>query len=209
VNSELEGYFGYDEKIPSSIRPIFVWLCQDVLSIVIKWNFYLCLFGNEENAGLLSDTALGSFRIIEESLRHDLTMSICRLGDPSRDKRGYCNLSFQTLRELVKHDSIDGLSKLVDEFLEAHKPVKKYRHKQIGHSDLNVRIKPQENFLPDIGRTQIDRIVKLSCQILQKVNQHYTSSEIMFLPKLLGGAEDLVYWLNRGWESEQVGHRRW
>ncbi len=201
MTNDLEGYFGYDEKIPSKIQSTFVWLCQDILSIIIKWNFYLKLFGNNENTSLLSDMALGSFKIIEESLRHDLTMSICRLGDPYKDSKGNRNLSFQTLGILVESDNIDGLPKLIQDFLEAYKPVEKFRNKQVGHSDFNVRIEPQKYFLPGIGRSQINRIIQLSCQILQSIIQHYSSTEIVFLPRLLGGAEDLIYWLKRGQEK--------
>jgi hypothetical protein len=171
-------------------------MCQDVLSIVRKWGFYLELFDNKENLGLLSDTALGSFSIIEESLRQDLTLSICRLSDLSRDRKGNRNLSLQTLVENC--DNIEGLFKLLQDFLEACAPIEKYRNKRVGHNDLNVRLMPNDYIVPNIRKSQIEKIIQQSCAILKLINQHYSSSDIAFPSRIFGGAEDLIYWLKRG-----------
>ena len=73
---EIKDAFGYSEKLPEDIKEIFVWLCQDLVSLQDKWRFYTDLFGSEENTSLLSELALSSFRIIEESLRNDMILRI-------------------------------------------------------------------------------------------------------------------------------------
>ena len=75
----FENSFGYNVKIPDSFQEIFMWLCQDVVMLQSKWIFYLDLFSNPKSASLLSKLASASFQIIEEALRMDMTMSICRL----------------------------------------------------------------------------------------------------------------------------------
>ncbi len=180
--------FGYNSLVPEDAREIFMWLCQDVAALHNKWHFYLELYSSEEHAALLSELALGSFNIIEESLRSDMTMSICRLSDPVKTA-GKPNLSLQTLAK--KCHGFDGLSELPDDFLEARDPVRRYRHKRVGHNDLNTTIKPHENPLPGIGRTQIDTILDLAGRVLNVVYQNFVDSESSFTPFLIGGADPL------------------
>jgi len=90
--------FGYDIRLPENIREVFMWLCQDVTSLQSKWSLYLKLFSNQEDTMLLSELALGFFQVIEESLRNDITMAICRLSDPPKSM-GKDNLSLKTLVE--------------------------------------------------------------------------------------------------------------
>jgi len=186
--------FGYNQKLPENIREIFMWLCQDVASIQYKWSFYLELFSSQENTALLSDLAQSSFNIIEESLRADLTMAICRLSDPPQSEGKKDNLSLLTLTQQCGR--IDNVTELLRDFRDTCKPVRQYRNKRVGHNDLNTTIKPHDNPLPEIGRGQIDRIVQLASKILNAISQHYASDlELSFKPFAIGGANDLIYWL--------------
>ncbi len=186
--------FGYDQRLPENIRGVFMLLCQDVALLQNKWSFYLELFSSQENTELLSDLAKRSFQIIEESLRDDLTMSICRLSDCPRSY-GKDNLSLATL--IQKCGKIDSTNELFREFSDACAPVRRYRNKRVGHNDLNAAIKPHDNPLPGIGRSQIDSIVELASKILNVIYQHYfVNEELYFRPFVIGGADDLLYWLN-------------
>ncbi len=75
---------GCNEKIPEEIRDACADLRNDVAMLHVKWSFYLELFQEPENAQLLSNLARAFFQTVEESLRADMIMSICRLSDPSR-----------------------------------------------------------------------------------------------------------------------------
>lgn len=198
----LNDAFGYDPKLPDNLREIFVWLCQDVAALREKWSFYLELFGSEENTDLLSELVLASFQIIEEALRNDIILSICRLSDPIKSL-GYENLSFETLKPLVKELSLpDNTSKLFEDFQSACELVQKYRNKRVGHNDLNTRIKPQDNPLQGIGRDRIDQIIQLAEQILNLVYQHFVGGELVFESDPLGGADALIFWLKTAKEYE-------
>lgn len=202
VDEMSNNYLGYNSSLPEEIRKIFMWLCQDVASLQMKWSFYLELFSSQENTSLLSDLALGSFNIIEESLQSDLTMSICRLSDPVQSM-GKDNLSLSTLAQQCS--KIDNVSELIEDFLDACAPVRQYRNKRVGHNDLNTTIKPHDNPLPGIGRSQIDRILELASEILNVVYQNFVNTELFFNPVLIGGADSLIYWLKvaRQYETEK------
>src|SRR5262249_36271491 len=65
------GTFGNLPALPEEIREIYMWLCQDVVALNRKWDFYQGLFGKSENFAVF-DLAPLAFRIIEESLKNDL-----------------------------------------------------------------------------------------------------------------------------------------
>lgn len=188
----FENRFGYNEALPPEIREIFMWLSQDVASLQGKWTFYLGLFGEEAHTILLSSLARAAFNIIEESLRNDMTLAICRLSDPSQTFRKD-NLSMATLVELSAE--IPYLEEILVEFQDACKPVQKYRNKRVGHNDLNTTIKPQENPLPGISHSQINSILELGGRLLNTVLRQYVDEALYFEPVQRGGAKHLLYWL--------------
>lgn len=191
--------FGYDSRLPEDIREVFMWLCQDVASLQNKWSFYLGLFSSQENAALLSDLAQSSFQIIEESLRDDMTMAICRLSDPPRSM-GKDNLSLSAL--VQQCGRVNSVPELLKDFLDACEPVRQYRNKRVGHNDLNTTIKPRDNPLPGIGRGQIDRVLQLASVILNTIYQRFVDGELYFAPFQIGGADTLIYWLKMAKEHE-------
>jgi hypothetical protein len=200
--------FGYFPILPEDIREIFMWLCQDVASLHLKWRFYLELFGSEDATRLLSELVLGSFKVIEESLRMDMAMSICRLSDPPATGR-HENLSFRTLAEAC--DGIGSVSELLGCFLTACEPVRAYRNKRVGHNDLITVIKPNENPLPGIGKRQIDEILDLAGRILKAIYLHLVGSDsgLSFEPFVIGGADELLRLLRQAKQAREtrVGDR--
>ena len=92
-----ETRFGYVDQLPDEIRDVFTELCQETANLGMKWKLYLDLYGESANIVLLQDTANGEFLMIEQSLRVDMTMTICRLADPPRSM-GKENLSLLTFR---------------------------------------------------------------------------------------------------------------
>jgi len=198
---EIKDAFGYSEKLPEDIREIFVWLCQDLVSLQDEWRFYTDLFSSEENTSLLSELALSSFRIIEESLRNDMTLAICRLSDPARSS-GKANLSIRTLTK--NYSSVEIIRNLEHDFIKACQPVRELRNKNVGHNDLNTRIEPIDNPLPGIKKSQIVNIINLAEKILQSIFEIYDKDcELGFsVPTKIGGAADLIYWLKRAKSRE-------
>ncbi len=74
---------GNQERIPKEIRDASADLYDDVVMLHLKWRFYLELFCEPGNAQLLSKQSRAFFQIVEESLRADMLMALCRLSDPS------------------------------------------------------------------------------------------------------------------------------
>ncbi|MFC1946078.1 hypothetical protein ACFLW1_02635 [Chloroflexota bacterium] len=198
---ELNNRFGYSKQISKSFRIEFMWLCQEVESLVNEWDLYVGLFGSVENTEVLDEMAPGCFRIIEESLRDDMTMTICRLSDPSTDNSGNKNISMDILSgECIM---IEGIPELLQDFAKACAQIEKVRNKLVAHNDMKVKVNPQDNILLGVGRKEIDIIVGLAIIILQKVYEHFTNSSIGFMPAYIGKADDLVNWLRSARDEDR------
>jgi hypothetical protein len=183
-----EGKFGYSEELPERIRNRFMWLCQDVANLYSKWDLYITLFGDDENRNILSDTASGSFHLIEESLRNDITISICRLCEERQD-----TLSFHTL--IADTDKSEPIHRLRSDFVDACKPFIRIRHKRLGHADLNTRLEPKENPLPGIGRRNVENALELASRFLNAVRHRYSDSLMDFRPHYYGDGNALLHQL--------------
>ena len=181
---------GHGDRIPEEILAICTGLYRDVFALHLKWNSYLELFGSPEAAALLSDTAPAFFQIVAESLRNDIVQSICRLGDPSR-ALGPDNPSLATL--VARCHDVPHVEDLLTAFQAACGPVRRYRHRHLGHHDPGARIKPQEDLLPDVGRAEIDEILRLAGGFLRVVYAHFSAGDPDLLPIAIGGAGDLIH----------------
>ncbi len=183
--------FGYDARVPEDIRDMFVELCGDVVALRQKWDFYKTLFA-QDNLSVLTNLAVGSTQVMEETLRDSMTMAICRLSDPPQTSH-QDNLTLRTLVQF--QSSIPNLVTLERDFLTACDPVRRLRNKRVGHNDLNTRLEPHTNPLPGISRGQIDRIIELAETILNTVIQQYASVDLRFELSYQGDAEALLFWL--------------
>jgi hypothetical protein len=192
-------HFGHVEVLPDDIRDIFMWLCQDVASLYRKWEFYLGLFGKPENRPVIDLLPL-SFVVIEESLRADMTMAICRLGDPIQSC-GRDNLNFRALEAF--HDQDAALKTLIDDFVAACGLVKLHRNKLVGHSDKVARLAPEQVMIPQIKKSDIDTIIEKAKAIINHVAWHYGKTEFGFGFPGDGGAAALVHWLKLGLDSRK------
>jgi len=190
-----EHKFGYDENIPEVVREIFMWLCQDLVSLQRMWDFYQELFRDEEYLALYTDYARSSFSIIEESLRISMVMAISRLNDPSTQYQNK-NLSFKRLVELCQEPpDINNLYELFD---KACKPFKAYRNKRFGHRDLPTTLEYSNNLLPGIGRKQVEKVLRLAKELINSIARHYSDTEFGFNTQAIGGADNLKYWFKKG-----------
>lgn len=181
--------FGYTAELPEDMRPVFQDLCEDVASLHGKWRLYLELFSDRDTVDLLNDVAMASFQMFEESLRCDITMSICRLSDPLQSC-GQDNLSIKILVE--RFAKVQGLAQLWNDFRRCCQPVREYRNKRVGHNDLDAALQPHDNPLPNVTRPTIDAILSAATKLVNHVYGFHTERELLFEPFDTGGGKDLV-----------------
>ena len=185
---------GDGDRMPEEIRAIGDALCREVSALRLKWDTYLGLLASPEVAGLLSDTAPAFFQVVAESLRNDIVHSICRLGDPSRSL-GPDHPSLATL--VARCDGVPRVEDLLTAFHAACGPVRRHRHRALGHEDWGGRIRPREELLPDVGRPLVEEILLFAVGILKVVHRHFSAGEPDLRPDPVGGVAELVGVLKR------------
>jgi hypothetical protein len=186
------------EQIPEEIRDDCAELYDDVVMLHLKWRFYSELFPDPEHARLLSNSAGSFFHVVEEALRADVLMTICRLSDPT-PSLARVNLSFAILRG--KCTDLPKVDNLITAFQAACGNLRRYRNRYIAHNDLESNIPYHEMLLPGVGRFHIGEILQLAREILRTVYRHYAKLELDFEPAHSGGAKDLVDWIKRAQHS--------
>jgi AbiU2 len=196
---------GHGDSMPEEIRAICTGLCRDVAALQLKWDTYLGLLASPEVAALLSDTAPAFFQVVAESLRNDIVQSICRLGDPSR-ALGPDDQSMATL--VARCPDVPRAEDLLTAFQAACGPVRRYRHRQLGHEDPGERIRPREDLLPDIGWARIDEILQLAGGVLKAVHRYYSAGDPALRPAPVGGVVALIFRLRSVLELERKQGQR-
>ena len=148
------------DRLPAEIRDLALRLREDLATLRLKWSSYRELFGSRENTRLLTDTARACFQMVEESLRHDIILSVCRLSDPTRTLGGE-SPSFATL--VAQCGNIPRAEDLLIAFQAACGSVRRYRHRHLGHNDPEALIEPREHLLPDHGGPHLKGFANPKC----------------------------------------------
>jgi hypothetical protein len=195
---------GHGDPMPDEVSEMSAALCRDVADLQLKWDTYLGLFESPEVADLLSDTAPAFFHLVAESLRNDIIRSICRLGDPSRSL-GPDDPSLATLA--ARCDDVPRIEDLLTAFQAACGPVRRYRHRHLGHEDPGARIEPRSDLLPDVDRARVDEILLLAGGILKAIHRYYAEREPDLRPEPPGGVADLIVRLGMVPRQERQGQR--
>ncbi|HZW29918.1 MAG TPA: hypothetical protein VFF52_04370, partial [Isosphaeraceae bacterium] len=147
------------DPFPAEIRDLGMRVREDLARLRLKWSYYRELFGSPENARLLTETARACFQMVEESFRHDIVLSLCRLSDPSRTLGGE-SPSLATL--VARCGDLPRAEDLLTAFQAACGPLRRYRHRPLGHNDPDAPISPREHLLPDVDPSQIEEILLLA-----------------------------------------------
>lgn len=197
--------FGHQPDLPDGDREVFGHLCRDLAWINAKWRLYMDLFGTQDSTDLLSCVAPGAFQLIEEAIRTDLTMSLCRLSDPS-ETGSMQNLSMARIAK--RFDHVPGLKELREKFDRACSPMKTIRNKQVGHNDLNTALNPNDHPVPGICRGDVEAILGLAERILNTMIRSVTDTTYCFDLRVIGDGKALLHALRIAEQVNQTGRDR-
>ncbi len=198
TNNVVNQAFGNLSSLPENIRETYMWLCQDMVSLNQKWDFYQGLFGKPENF-VVFDLAPLAFKIIAESLTNDLVMSIGRLGGPAGTDSPV-NLSLAMLVNFYEHDSL--LKALFANFQSISAPLRDYQDKLINHSDFKSRLGSHDIQIAQPKTHNIVLAITAAEAVLKHVATRYGGTDIGFGKGMftMASSDALIYWLKRAWD---------
>jgi len=193
--------FLQDLQLPGEIKPLFVSLANHLAHLNMKWDFYKELFINKNNSIILADTARIFFVSLEQLFRYDITLAICNLSDHSKyTKKSGKTLFSLSLETLINRCNANTTTlDLFKEFRKQSEPFRRLRNRVVAHLDLDTAVNLKAKSLPIINEVKINKILQLAGNILSDISAQYgNTQEIVFVPLVMAGASDLVYWLSKG-----------
>lgn len=203
-----QGDFLYYISLPANIKTLYISLAEYVVYLNLRWRFYNELYGNENNRRLLADTASIFFVTMEQSLRYEMALVICHLAEQSEyvnKKTGKVTTSLSLETLINRCGNLKELKESFNELKKKSEPFRKLRNKVIAHYDLDIALKPDAYMLPKIDKDTVNDVIRIAECILSNIATEYgNQQQIMFsVPTVLGGAADLIHWLNEGLEYHE------
>ena len=162
-------------------------LYQELSWLYVKWQAFDELYGSSPSRiNLLNKAAPAFFRIVQDSLRHDIIIHIARLTDPAKTFNND-NLTICALTDLVDDDDLRVcVEGLVKDAQEKTKFVRDWRNKRIAHNDLSHALQEHVAPLESASREKISSALKSLADVINAINRHYVQYTIMFDANLGG-----------------------
>jgi len=197
-------------QFPEELKDIFGKLESQVVWLHGRWKIYRQLFGTSKlRVDLLNESASTFFRVVQDVLMDDIQLTLSKLAEPARTKRGKENLSLamickivNRLREGALHSK---LKRSLKNFQKKCKAFQVHRDKRIAHFDLNTILKKKTKFLPGVSRKMVEDALKELRNFMNIINMYFTGEETGYEHFLMTNDSDtLVEWLKRGLRYEEL-----
>jgi len=197
---------------PESIKDVYEKIQDEVLLMHTKLKIYRQLFRvSDKRLMLLSECAHNFFFLIQRVLMDDVLMSLSKLTDPARTKKGNENLSFDKLRDLVERNGDQELSsklrKILSDLKKKCRVIQTHRNKRYAHNDLETLMKSGAN-LERIPVEMIEEVLTLTREYMNAFERDHCPSEGQISYEegidLKSGAEALVAKLKMGLRFEAL-----
>lgn len=207
-NMDVEG------QMPTGVKKIFEALRYEVAWLHAKWSIYAQLFcRGEERLEFLDFMAPGFFVVVRDSLQNELIVGLCRLTDPSTTGRKE-NLTLARLAEAL--DSANADSSLRQQFSlqltdldQTCTPLRDWRNRRLGHSDLPTALGSSPNPLPDVTWNAIDEALRKVRLLMNLPERHFLDSEFFYEHFTdLNDGEEIVFHLEEARRFEDEEKRR-
>jgi hypothetical protein len=173
-----------ESRYPQPIRELWASLYADVVWLHGRWIIYRQLFGtNEARVKLLNETAGTVAWMLQQSLLHDVQISLSKLGDPA-GSGSRTNLTLHTLVATLETAGETELAAKVTPLLDAFdgscEKVRHRRNKWIAHSDLATKLSSRATPLSGPSREEIEAALLALRNVMNAVEVHYTESQTAY-----------------------------
>ena len=173
-----------DLRFPAAIHDLWTILKSEAVWLHGRWIIYRQLFGTSpERVDVLNRSASTLFNILQNTLLHDVQLSLSKLGDPAGSGARE-NLTLDALVEQLESAGetavVAKLRPLVTSFADACKKLRHRRNKWIAHLDLNTMLGSKVTPLEGPSRAEIEAALEALRQTMNCVELHYTESQTIY-----------------------------
>jgi len=168
-------------KTPNPINDVFHELDYELTIAHMKWEVYIALFGRDkETIDMLNEFASLPFRFFQDSLRDSVILSLSKLVDPPKTKKGYEYSSFKKLISTIDTKLYGDLKKKLKRKLKdvekACSDIRQVRHKRISHNAFKLRY----SALKEPSRKEIKIALQRASEFLNMVPSYFGDTPMAY-----------------------------
>lgn len=199
-------------QLPPSIERLFRPLWNETVWLNAKWNAFTRLYGTDEaTVELLNHIAGSFFRLVQDSLRDDVLLSIGRLLDPSATG-ARANLSLRALLDGVDAQAEPALhQKLTDALVKLRSHcagITARRNRKLAHTDLPTALNEHLDDLPGVSRVIVREAIEQVNAFMNLLEDHFREATTFYDSVIeQGDADFLVTHLKRARQHEECERR--
>jgi len=193
----------YVEQMGEELGTLFAELWGEVATLHVKWAQFVELFGTSPSRiEVLNEAAPFFFRVLQDTLFEDTLLHIARLTDPVKSA-GKRNLTIRRLPGLMEDSSSrDEVEELVEGAVGAAAFCRDWRNRLLAHRDFDLIFDKHAKTLEVASRAQVKEALSHLATALNGVEKCTNGSPTIFEGPVLGGADQLLYYLKIGIEAE-------
>lgn len=188
---------------PAEVQTLWTALHKEVVWLHGRWIIYRQLYGtSSERVKLLNESAGTFFNILQNTLLHDVQLSLSKIGDPAgkgKNKNLTLDALIEQLRALGEDVIADKLDPIVANFATACSKLRNRRNKWIAHFDLATMTSQTTSSRMGPSRTEIEEALAALRDAMNCVDLHYRDTQTMYEHfAMQSDGEALIYSLMRG-----------
>ena len=181
-------------------------LSNQVTWIHLKWKEFRTLFGTSpERIAFLNEAAPAFFGDLQDVLRNDVLLHLCRLTDPL-ESAGKPNLTIARLFPLISNDGLRGKAEeLFKVVKDKTRFAREWRNRRLAHREFPVAVEVVARSLTPGSRQEVEEALAAIRGVMNCIEVHYQKSTVLYEHSIeeLGGVDALLKCLEKGVEEKR------
>jgi len=199
------------KEIPESIAKLWNVLYRETVWLHGRWIMYRQLFGtSQERIDVLNQSAGTFFQVLNQTLLHEVQLSLSKLGDPAETRGRKKNLTLRALQQVIPEftHSIDFNEQIVtqlDWYDSACEQIRIRRNTWIAHFDRSTMLDALITPLEGPSRSEIEIALSALREVMNSVEFHFRGSTTAYdLFTMTADGDALISTLMQGLRYRQL-----
>jgi hypothetical protein len=207
------------QNLPDEVMKEYGTVANEVLTLRMKWNVFLQLYGNASNVETLNSSAPGFFYLCEDALVDSIIVTISRLTEkPQTGSKHNPKFNLSLLHLVARAqtgmdaDAADKLQKAVSKVKQKYNPIEPVRNHRVSHLDLQTQ--RHALLLQNATRDEIQSAIDAIVELMDIFDRYFTGDSIFYDDIPAGDGRHLLirlrnaekYWIDQ--EQRDIDDRK-
>jgi hypothetical protein len=206
-------------NLPDDVMKEYGTVANEILTLRMKWNVFLQLYGNANNVETLNSSAPGFFYLCEDALVDSIILTISRLTEkPQTGSKNNPKFNLSLLHLVARAqtgmdaDAADKLQKAVFKVKQKYDPIQSVRNHRVSHLDLPTHRHALS--LPNATSDEIQSAIDAIVELMDLLDRYFTGDSIFYDDIPAGDGTHLLirlrnaekYWIDQ--EQRDIDDRK-